>query len=113
MLDGLVLTANGGGQLETVDARWLNPLTGPVFEALSSDPATATTGVATPLVKGLLEAAFETNAFTKRPLSNAQGQGGPSNKLSGLDKGRIVTNRVLSSMFPFRAFNEIQNGEKG
>lgn len=113
MLDGLVLTANGGGTLETVDVRWLNPLTGPVFEALSSDPATATTGVATPLVKGILEASFETNAFTKRPLSNAQGQGGPANKLSGLDKARVVTNRVLSSMFPFRAFNDIQNGEKG
>jgi hypothetical protein len=113
MLDGLVLTANGGGELETVDARWLNPLTGPVFEALSSDPATATTGVATPLIKGVLETAFETNAFTKQRLSNADGMSGPSNKLSGLDKGRVITNRVLMSMFPFRAWNELQNGEKG
>jgi hypothetical protein len=113
MLDGLMLTADGGGKLETVDWRWMNPLTGPVFEALSSDPGSATTGAMTPILKGALETMFETNAFTKQRLTNADGASGPSNPLTGVDKSRVVLNRFLSSMFPFRAYNDWKNGEKG
>jgi hypothetical protein len=114
LLAGYHLLMRGGGDLEVVDARWLNPLTGPLFEALSTSPGEASTQLMTPALKGALEVAFQTNAFTKNRLSNAQGQvDRNSNPLTPVDQLRVVANRMLSSLFPYRVWNDLANGDKG
>ncbi|WP_210494869.1 hypothetical protein [Patulibacter sp. SYSU D01012] len=112
MLPGLALMANGS-KLEVLDGRWMNPLTGPVFE-VTSEGLGGATNLYTPLLKGILESQFQTNLFTKRALSNAQGAvDSKDNPLTVADQGRVIANRFLGSLFPYRVANDLVNGRKG
>jgi hypothetical protein len=114
MLAGLVLVSKGGGGLEVVDARWLNPLTGPAFELLAEGPSDATSSVFTPLLKAGVEDLTQTNLFTKNRLSNAQGAvDDQSNPLTGTDQLRVLLNRFGGSLFPYRVANDLLNGKRG
>jgi hypothetical protein len=103
-----------GGDLEVVDARWLNPLTGPAFELLADGPSDATAAVFTPLLKAGIEDLTQTNLFTKNKLSNGQGAvDRQSNPLTGTDQLRVLLNRFAGSLFPYRVANDLVNGKRG